>query len=246
VISARPYNETKGGHVVLHKLCDVLLGQGIDACLRPDQPSRTFSVCSRYRSAITHHVTDDDLVIYHNSIHGNPWGAKHIVRWMLYPGQAEPGIRLDYSPQFGPGPYLTVVDARLDLFFDAGLPRTGTCWTRRKADRQKVVVPEQSGTEIPRGASLEALACLFNRHERFICYDGASFLAVQAALCGCDVLVPHPIGQFPYPGIATCESGLPRAREERSALRALLEQREHTQAEQAAETIRWAMNQRST
>jgi len=246
VIAARGYNEAKGGHMVLHKLCDSLLRQGIDAYLRPH--AKHWALCDRYYSQVTDHCLPDDLVIYHNSISGNPWKARHFARWMLYtPTRDTDGILLYYSEQFGPGPYLRVTDPRLDLFFDHREPRSGTCWTYRKAEHQGIKREhiEERGTEIPRGLPPQTLASIFNQHQRFVCYDGASFLAVQAALCGCDVIVPEPVGgTFPYPGIATCQAEIDRARSEREQLRSVMTQEWLTQDEKAAEVIRWCMGQR--
>jgi hypothetical protein len=242
VISARPYLEHIGGHVVLHKLCDSLVRQGLPAFLRPDK-SR-WAINPNYLSPVTDHVAPDDVVIYHDSIQGNPWRARRVIRWMLYlPRDPIDGLPLYFSPAFGPGPYLRVIEPHLDLFRDRGLPRAGTCWTWRKAEIQGWSEADRprSGTEIRRGTSNQKLADLFNRHKRFVCYDGATFLAKQAALCGCDVIVPRPLGGLRSTGIAVNEDGLPQARAERAQLRADLEAEYRTQDAEAARVVRWAI-----
>ena len=245
VISARPYLEHVGGHIVLHKLCDSLVREGLPAFLRPD--TADWATNPDYLSPVTDHVTDDDVVIYHDSIRGNPWQARRVIRWLLYlPKHPVDGLPLAYSEQYGQGPYLKVIEPHLDVFRDLGLPRKGSCWTWRKAERQgwKRTQKPRAGTEIPRGTGNRELADIFNRHDRFICYDGASWLAVQAALCGCDVIMPRPVGGvFPYPGVATSEAGLPQARAERAALRERLETEYREQDKKAAEVIRWAVMQ---
>jgi hypothetical protein len=244
VISARPYLEHVGGHVVLHKLCDSLARQGLPAFLRPD--TSQWAVNPDYLSPVTDHVEPDDVVIYHDSIRGNPWQARRVIRWLLYlPRHPAEGLKLYFSDQFGPGPHLRVIEPHLNLFRDLGLPRAGTCWTWRKAERQgwRKQDRPQSGTEIPRGMDNRDLVDLFNRHERFVCYDGASFLATQAALCGCDVIVPRPLNDRRGLGTATGEEGLPQARAERRVLREKLQTEYNQQDGRAAEVIRWAIMQ---
>jgi hypothetical protein len=88
------------------------------------------------------------------------------------------------------------------------------------------------------------LADIFNRHENFISYDGASWLSVQAALCGCDSIVPRPVGgTFPYPGIARNEQELVAKRQEQPVLRQLLAEKEREQGPEAARVIRQILGQ---
>jgi hypothetical protein len=228
--------------MVLHKLAAVLLEQGFDAWLRPDTPGH-WQTNPLLHTQVTYESQPDDVVIYHTSINGNPWGASRIIRWMLYRWEPQEGVPLFYSPQFGPGPHLNIIDPRLDLFHDRQESRHGTCWAWRKADWKdqgwRAEQKPRGGTEIPRGLSLVELADLFNRHENFISYDGASWLAVQAALCGCDSIVPRPVGAaFPYPGIARHERELVAKRQERPELRQLLAEREREQGPEAARVIR--------
>jgi len=240
VISARAYSEQKGGHMVLHKLAAVLLEQGFDAWLRPDTPGN-WHINPLLRTQVTYESQPDDVVIYHDRIIGNPWEASRVIRWMLYLVEPQEGVHLFYSPQFGPGPYLNIIDPRLDVFQDRQQPRRGTCWAWRKAGMKDQGWREKpkEGTEIPQGLFLVELADIFNRYENFISYDGASWLSVQAALCGCDSIVPRPVGgTFPYPGIARNEQELVAKRQERPVLRQLLIDREREQGPEAARVIR--------
>jgi hypothetical protein len=92
--------------------------------------------------------------------------------------------------------------------------------------------------------SLVELADIFNQHENFISYDGASWLSVQAAICGCDSIVPRPVGgTFPYPGIARNETESVAKRQERPELRRLLAEREREQGPEAARVIRETLRQ---
>jgi len=226
--------------MVLHKLAAVLLEQGFDAWLRPDTPGN-WHINPLLRTQVTYESQPDDVVIYHDRIIGNPWEASRVIRWMLYLVEPQEGVHLFYSPQFGPGPYLNIIDPRLDVFQDRQQPRRGTCWAWRKAGMKDQGWREKpkEGTEIPQGLFLVELADIFNRYENFISYDGASWLSVQAALCGCDSIVPRPVGgTFPYPGIARNEQELVAKRQERPVLRQLLIDREREQGPEAARVIR--------
>ncbi len=239
VIAARGYNPTKGGHIVLHKLCDSLLRMGLDVYMKPH--SKHWAVNPNYLSQVTHEVTDDDFVIYHNSIEGNPFKAKRWIRWMLYrPAKIYDGFLVFYSEQFGPGPYLRVIEPHLDIFYNKGLERSGECWTWRKAQREgfKPEDRPKSGYEIPRGTDNHTLSNIFNNYKTFVSYDPATFLCVQSALCGCDTVAPKLVGNtFPYPGVARSMKDIPRAREEHGLLREVIEKEYREQDVNAAEVI---------
>ena len=245
VIAAPYFTYTKGGHMVVHKLCDSLLKQNMPVYLKP-QNEKKFNINPDYLSRVTTKFDPDkDVAIYHNSIKGNPWKAKKIIRWMLYtPTNETDGVVLYYTRQFGQGPILRVIDPHLDIFYNKNLERKGSCWTWRKAYRDgwDESLRPKSGTEIERGTNNKTLSRIFNKHERFTCYDGASFLSIQAALCGCDSLVLKPLsGVFGWPGIATTEKEIPLARSQHNELRDMITEEYLTQDVKAREMIEWAI-----
>jgi hypothetical protein len=244
VIAARPYNPTKGGPIVLHKLCDSLLRAGMDnVYMRPDKGK--FVTCNDYKSQVTDYVDKKDIVIYHNSTKGNPWNARKFIRWMLYrPTNETDGLVLYYSKQFGDGPVLKVIEPFLDTFYDKKQERSGECWTWRKAQKEGHKTKPSCGVEIPRGVHKEELAEIFNRHKTFTSYDGATFLSVQAALCGCDSIIKNPVGgTYPWPGVSYLGKSVEQARGEHALLRETLEKEYKEQDIKAAEVIKWAMKQ---
>jgi hypothetical protein len=229
VIAAPYYNPAKGGHIVVHKLCDVLVRQGMDAWLMFTNVKRQ-RVNPAYKTPVTTAFNPEtDVAIYHNSIKGNPWKAKYIIRWMLYtPTNETDGVCLYYSKQFGDGQVMRLIEPNLDIFVDKGLPRKGTCWVWRKAERQGWTVADKpiSGYEISRDYTNEELVDIFNKHERFISYDGASFLTAQAVLCGCDSIIPKPLnGLYAHPhgvSFSMDECAILKARSEHGLFRAAL------------------------
>lgn len=249
VLAAVPYSDTSGGAMAIHRLCDVLLTHGVDCAMLPMDP-RKFRTCDRYLSAVTGTITGDDLLIYPERVEGNPYGAKHVARWLLYHTDhvkrryGPRDVIVPYSAMFGKPPFLTVLDSRLDLFQDRGLPRGGTCWTMRKGTKQGWH-PDHSvpGTEVPRGTSPGELADIFNRHKRFVSFDNATFLSEQAALCGCDSIV---LAFRPMPtrlGVAKDYSNIREARRGRRLLRDSLIAKEAAQGLAAVSTIQWIKDQ---
>jgi hypothetical protein len=199
VIWAPDYTEAKGGHMALHLLCHVLRSAGHDAALYG-----TSHFCPRYLSAKARGVLSDDVVIYPERVTGNPLRARRYIQWRLYnaPIDHHAVATFDYAPMFGHRPRLCVIDPRLDLFRDIGAERDiRRAWTERKAGKQGVKVADRRGLEIPRGWSLEQLAETFQRTERFVSYDRASWLSVQAALCGAESIVAEPDPSWPWPGV---------------------------------------------
>lgn len=247
VIAAPYFTYNSGGHIALHKLCDSLIRQGFPAYLKPQNDNKFLTNPNYFSNVTTDFDPDEDVAIYHNTIKGNPWQARKIIRWLLYtPTNELDGVALYYSPQFGSGPILRVIDPQLDIFYDRGLERNGECWAWRKARRQGW--PEnkrpKTGLELNNYASATELADIFNTTTRFTCYDGASFLSIQAALCGCDSIVPKPVGgYFAWPGIATTESGIKAARAQHSELRQMLEHEYADQDKKVALVMNWALSQ---
>jgi hypothetical protein len=198
-----------------------------------------WAVNPNYLHRVTNNVYPDDVVIYHNSVKGNPFNARKIIRWMLHkPKYHTNDLTLYYSEQFGNGPVLNVIEPHLDIFYDKGLARSGDCWTWRKAEAFTLKDRPKTGFEIVRGVGNNDLAEIFNKYQRFISYDGATFLSVQAALCGCDSVVLKPTGgKFPWPGVATSVQDIPKARSEHQLLRETLEKQYVEQDSRAAEII---------
>lgn len=207
-IVAPPYRETSGGRVVLHRLQAVLASAGITAYLVPwratldemQAPSPPYG-----RVPVCTVPQPDDIVIYPDIVRGNPLNARHVVRWQLYHPRhpTAPGDRVFYYvPTFGPGPYLRVTDPRLDVFpyYEREPDRRGMCWTWRKAERQGWAPKDRplNGFEITKGLTLAETFNVFTCCRRFVTYDNATFLAVQARLTGCEVEIRSRTPVDPY------------------------------------------------
>jgi len=241
VIYTYDYNPGVGGIKVMHKLCDMLNSNGSEAYLMPIHVQEDFYTCSDYNTPlITQEVFDNldqAVVIYPEGIQGNPLNAKNVVRWILGPFDqqaAETYSKSDlvywymdyyYNEYLGQKEnQLFITEFHSDIFTNVGYERESSCYTIRKANPTQLIHPEDSFF-IPFNAAgdLTGLANLFNRTEKFYCYDNYTFLFTQAAMCGCiSVVVPDGTktkdewlnGSRLYKyGIAYGEDDIPRALE---------------------------------
>lgn len=200
-----------GGVVALHRLCKLLRDRGADAAIWSCSTTTTPDI---YRNPIIPAAarlgTVPDIAIYPEVVNGNPLGAPRVVRWLLNtPGViiGHDGVRGDGI--YGPGDLVCHYAAKFavdypwseelyvfDLFpqwihdgasanFPEPLQRHGACFVRRKGIG-KSLVPGLGGRELTLYEQEPPRFGFYARHHsEFYCYDTASWLPVQAALCGC-------------------------------------------------------------
>lgn len=161
-----------------------------------------------FGNPIAHHRDlADAIVLYPERIVGNPLQVRNVVRWLLN----RPGLLNGGRTNYGPDDLYFFFQSAFDdpalnrdpdnhllllwlnpIYRDRGLPgRQGTCHLMRKGAGRAIVHGPDS---IPLdGLSHEEKADVFNRTERFYCYDLYTFYANYAALCGCiPIIVPDP------------------------------------------------------
>ncbi len=140
----------------------------------------------------------ESIVIYPETVSGNPMKGKRVVRFVLnIPGLL--GGDKKYNPEeqiftylkrFYDAPVLTVPCIE-DFFRDEHLPRSGAClWNGRGINLPRI--PETEGaTEITYDwpADRRSLARLFNEKEIFYSYDDCTALIIEARRSGCEVVV---------------------------------------------------------
>jgi hypothetical protein len=87
---------------------------------------------------------------------------------------------------------LCILEFHKNIFYNKNLPRKGSCFAYRKCppESRKPIHPSDSiEIEWNDVGNLVQLSNLFNTTETFYCYDDATFLSIQAAMCGCEVIV---------------------------------------------------------
>jgi hypothetical protein len=159
--------------------------------------------------ATPRHV-EDAIVVYPESIDGNPLRARRVVRWLLHrPQYINPAAHFGndelvfyYSPNFRGEQYehlteerhLHVRWVRSDIYFEAPTesPRSGVCYLIRKGRRfgGDEAVPE--GAPVVDGLDHAAIADLFRSHEFVVSFDPHTMFQTYAMMCGCTPVLTRP------------------------------------------------------
>ncbi|MFS0774378.1 hypothetical protein [Sphingomonas sp. 1P08PE] len=233
VIVTSSFDDRSGGVVVLHLLAQRLADLGATALLWPDnrprlQYWRNWTNPRRYVSWLLYHlaphrrafdcgpfdtklasiedVNDETVVVYPETVNGNPLRARHVARWFLH----KPGFHTKhlnygqddlffyyqeafYNPELG-----DYKDNRLAITwwnqeyrqFNYG-DREGSCYLIRKGT-DIPLVHDLRGSILIDPLSHRQKAEAFNRTKYFYTYDPYTLYARYAALCGCiPIVVPR-------------------------------------------------------
>ena len=150
----------------------------------------------------------NSIVIYPETLYGNPLEAENVVRWLLYFHRFK-----DVEGAFGKNdlfvcyrdffndPELNPSEITLKVnYFDDQLyrqynfgPRSGKCYILRKGKSRKDLPEHFDGPVYDDDMSQEELVEMFNEHEYCYSYDTQSFYSAIAAICGCkSVVVMEP------------------------------------------------------
>lgn len=151
------------------------------------------------------------VVVYGETVRGNPLKAGHVVRWIMNtPGvcggdgvyaltdhifQYHPWFEVDKCYEVKG--LLTAIDLehQLKTYQNKNLPnrKSGAYLVRKGRDKKHHQHPTNFVHADPllEKMSDEEAADFFNRIETFISYDDMTFISVQAALCGCkSIIIP--------------------------------------------------------
>ena len=216
-IVAPPFLRTSAGVKVLHLLCHTLRQIGYEAFIISLRLNSYFDTPKlnedQIRSDFDAGLTP--IVIYPETVVGNPLRAPFVVRYILnYPGLlggpadfASTDFRVSYARGLDEA---KMGKAERVLFFPAsdtatfypptvGAPRSGSCFYAAKyihIHRGKLFDITRESVEItrdlPGSQNPREIADLFRASEVFYCYENSA-LSLEALLCGCPVvLLPNP------------------------------------------------------
>ncbi len=232
IIVAPPYDENSGGCIVLHKLCHLLNELGYEAYLTPYLTDRFIglkklkSIIDVFRELYLYHVVkmkfnpkfntnilkgdifDTDIVIYPETVFGNPLNAKNVVRWMLNKpgyftnevcyGQNELYFKFDHGLIEDFSYYnsvlskniLNVLHIPIEHYNQDNLSklRSGCAYSVRKG-KGKVLNQHPKEAICIDGLNHAEVSKIFKSVSRFISYDTYSAYSLFARLCGCEVIV---------------------------------------------------------
>jgi len=211
IIWSPQFQANIGGITVLHKLCHLLNKNGNQAYLWPsDDNFNIYLTNGKYISPLANpdDVTES-IIIYPEIVSGNPLGGKNVVRWLLNkPGvvggngiYSENDLIFYYSNAFAENffnrDYLQIIELYEGLYKDYQLERSGSCFVKRKGKNREIVHDLSDSIEIHDSTPSRKLADLFNCKKYFFSYDDATFLSLQAAMCGCISIVIPKLGVSP-------------------------------------------------
>jgi hypothetical protein len=197
-----------GGIIVQFLLCKFLCELGINAKIKANHCIKN-DICNNYYNN-DFPIDKNVVVIYGETIKGNPLNAKNVVRWILAPfgfffnydtintwGKNDLVYYFNSEPKFYYNPEkLDSIYKLLSCLYINPLAkktnfgeRNGVCYTIRKAHNAHkngfhIVHPPDS-FEITRDHTQLQCIEFFNNYKWFMCYDSLTFYIVIAALCGC-------------------------------------------------------------
>lgn len=202
------YSPNGGGSVALHKLCHNIASLGEDAYIMTSKKNPNYlGKQVNLRQAIEI-CKEDAIAIYPEVTIGNPFNCKLVMRWILYHVRkygefgafSDTDLIYAYAPFFKlrfSRPFdgeLRAHELNLDIFYNKNEPRKGDCYLIKKGN------DKEHNKHLPNAIRLDDypkygdkanqyLADIFNKCERFISYDTATWLNVMASLCGCESIV---------------------------------------------------------
>lgn len=215
VIYTPQLNFKTGGIVVLHKLAHELIKRGCQTFLfvYNGAPLKN-DFCNDFASL--QDLDEATIVIYPETIEGNPLNAKNVVRWML----CDLGVHgnkeifqtwgLDdlvfhyssFNPIYGQRPLEMLLTSWMDpKVKNYNLPRSGSCYLFKKASRfhQEIQLNHPKDAILIDQCSMEEIIEIFNQKEYFYCYDPYSFYDTIALACGCIPII-YPLANVSRKG----------------------------------------------
>ena len=151
-------------------------------------------------------VSKDTIVVYPDTVYGNPLYAKNVVRYFLYYNRfpdddkayGDNDLFICYRKQFNdwklnPNGYeLHIPYFDLDLYKRTNFgERKGTCYIIRKG-KHREDLPKSFDGPIIDDMTEENKVSIFNSCERCISYDTQTAYSSIAAMCGClSIVVPE-------------------------------------------------------
>jgi hypothetical protein len=208
VIYAGSYVSNSAGIECLHRLCGELNARGYPAFAvggnvaapHLDAPMVDMETAKSL-------CVDGFSAIYPETIHGNPFDATNVVRWVLNRPRLLGGDRVyadservyTYSDVFSPyienriagKLYMPTIDERLFFCHDNDIAeRSLECYYIGKSEWKDGIVSSADACEITRENPRKSeLGKLFRSAKVFYCFDNSTILIYEALFCGCPVVV---------------------------------------------------------
>jgi hypothetical protein len=205
VYTINPFSFTCGGIVVQYELCRIIDSMGINVRIRAPENINNSIFSKFYQNNFD---LNNTLVIYGETITGNPLNAPYVMRWILAPLGVI--VYKDIYKTWGKNDLVyyfnddqicanneAMIDTKYKLLTSVYINpliknyndpiRKGYCHTFRKSHYHKTLryAHPPNSLEIKKEHKLVDCINIFNKREIFICYDPLTFLNIMAAMCGC-------------------------------------------------------------
>ena len=205
VYTVNEFNFTCGGLVVQYELCRIIDSMGINIRIRTPGNINNSIFSKFYQNDFD---LNNTLVIYGETIEGNPLNAPHVMRWILAPlgiivnkdiykswDPKDLVYYFNYDQTFSNDEEMIGKKYKLltsiyinPLIKNYNDPiRKNCCHTFRKSHYHKTLryAHHPRSFEIKGEHSMIECINIFNKRDIFISYDPLTFLNVIAAMCGC-------------------------------------------------------------
>ena len=204
VYTVSSFNFKCGGLVVQYELCRVLENLGINVKISAPEKIQNSIFCKYYNNDFD---LNNTVVIYGETIEGNPLKAPYVVRWILAPlgiicnpnnktwGSNDLVYYFNSDNKFYNNDTLfgTVYKSLTTIYINPLINncndplRKGYCHTFRKTQFHKKLkyAHHPNSQEIKREHKVIQCINIFNKRKFFISYDPLTFLNIIAAMCGC-------------------------------------------------------------
>lgn len=176
--------------------------------LPPNSPLTTMpGIKIQYNPFFNRHNT---IVVYPESLYGNPLFAKNVVRWLLYfyrfkdveGAFGKDDLFICYRDIFNdlnlnPEGYklnISYFDSNLYRQYNFGL-RKGNCYILRKGKTRKDLPAHFDGPVFDNNMSEEELVKMFNEYKYVYSYDTQTFYTTVAMVCGCIPIIVMESGK---------------------------------------------------
>lgn len=189
------------GVKALRALADALSKSGLEVLVWAADCSHDYDYNYINTESITKEMRENDIVVYPESVKGNPLRFHNVVRWVLYfPGQIGDGEKKYHQSEqiftwmkeyYDNAPVLCFPFVDEKLFYNNGREKTENCYFTHKGGKFREV-PEIAGfTEINMKypETKEKFAELLRKTKVLYSYDRFSAVLDEAMACGAQVKI---------------------------------------------------------
>lgn len=206
VYTINPFSFTCGGIVVQYELCRIIDSMGINIRIKSPENIHNSIFSKFYQNDFD--INNNTLVIYGETIEGNPLNAPYVMRWILAPlgiivdkDIYKTWHKNDLVYYFNNDKIFENNEAMIGIKYKLltcvyinpliknynDTIRKGFCHSFRKTQYHKTLIYQHPSNSLEIKKEHKLIDCIniFNKREIFISYDPLTFLNVMSALCGC-------------------------------------------------------------